>query len=679
MQDSASGLPVRELVDPETGEASWAIEASELGLRWSRGASGEVRLTSLRTAGREWLAAPAPLFSLGDGLSAVAFRGVTGEVDGATLRLRGRLEPVGLTASIVWTVDEAASVVVAEIEVGNESGQPVELGSLTSLRLDVSRDGEGRLGVLAGGRWDEAMPPRGYQLQTFDLDEMNQPRSFGVAEDGRSSGEHLPWFALTDPAGGLLASLVWSGRWRFDIQPQTDALSLGLGISEFAHVLAPGERLALPGVVLAGFAGELDDGANAWRDWIRAHWMPATPADWPWVQYNHWYAYYGDIDADRLAEEARSAAAAGCEVFVIDDGWFRGRRPESYAAGWGDWVEDRAKFPRGIRAFGDEVRALGLRFGLWVEPERADDTGELVRTHPDWVATRQGAPIARQGPAGIEGFHLCLGNPAVQRWMTAEMVRVVREYRVDWLKWDYNIGYGLGCDADDHGHQATDGHYAHTLGLYQVLGELRAACPELVIENCASGGHRVDLGTLRHTHTNWVSDYTHRAASCRQHVQGAGLFLPLSHLNSWVLDDRDPTELRSRMGGAFGVSAHMGQWSASERELFRQAVAEYKRLRPFLAGRRFLLTGPLHQDWEVWQLVSPSGDDFVLLAFREAGQINEVRVRPRTLNQDRTYLVQPAGPRTTVSVAGAELAASGLTIQLAAPRSSEIIWVTAER
>lgn len=681
MQDAASGSPVRELVDSETEETSWSIETRELGLSWSRGASGEARLSSVRTAGREWLAAPAPLFALGDDPSAaVAFRLETAEVDGDRLRLRGGLEPLGLTASIVWMVDEAASVVVAEIAVSNATGQPVELGSLTSLRLNLMRDGAARLGVLAGGRWDEAMPPRGYQLQTFDLDELRGQRSFGAAEDGRSSGEHLPWFALIDPAGGVLAALVWSGRWRLTIekQDQGDALSLGLGISEFAHRLAPGEVLALPGVVLAGFAGDLDDGANAWRDWLAAHWMPATPEEWPWVQYNHWYAYYGDIDADRLTGEARYAAAAGCEVFVIDDGWFRGRRPESYSAGWGDWVEDRAKFPRGIKAFGDEVRALGMKFGLWVEPERADDAGELVRTHPDWVATRRGEPIARRGPAGIEGFHLCLGNPPVQRWMIAEMVRMVQEYGVDWLKWDYNIGYGLGCDADDHGHQATDGQYAHTLGLYQVLGQLRAACPELVIENCASGGHRVDLGTLRHTHTNWVSDYTHRAASCRQHGQGAGLFLPLAHLNTWVLDDRDPTEFRSRMGGAFGVSSHMGQWSDHERELFGQAVDEYKRLRPFLSGRRFLLTGPLHQDWEVWQFVSPSGDDFVLLAFREAGHIGEVRVTPRALNQDRTYLVQRSGAGGAVSVSWAELAATGLAIQLAAPRSSEIIWVTAE-
>ncbi|MDQ3654499.1 MAG: alpha-galactosidase [Chloroflexota bacterium] len=671
---------MRENVSAEANETTCSIETRALGLSWSRAASGEVRLTSVRTAGRELIASPAPMFSFVDESSSeVMFRDVSASVDGHRLRLRGTLFPLELTASIVWTVYEEASLIVAEIEVINETDHPIEVGSLASLRLDLIPDGETRLGMLAGGRWDEAMPPRGYQLQTFDLDEINGRRSFGAADDGRSSGEHVPWFALLNPDGGLLASLVWSGRWRFTAQKQQAALSLVLGISDFAHRLSPGEQLTLPEVVLSGFAGDLDDGANAWRDWIVEHWMPAVPEDWPWVQYNHWYAYYGDIDADRLIEEARFAADVGCEVFVIDDGWFRGRRPESYSAGWGDWVEDRAKFPLGLDAFGTHVRDLDMKFGLWVEPERADEHGGLVREHPDWVTTRQGEPISRRGQAGTEGVHLCLGNPEVQRWMIAEIIRVVQEYGVDWLKWDYNIGYGLGCDADNHGHQRTDGHYAHTFGLYHVLDRLRAACPDLVIENCASGGHRVDLGTLRHTHTNWISDYTHRAASCRQHSQGAGLFLPLQHLNTWVLDDRDTTEFRSRMGGAFGLSSRMGQWSDNERHGFGQAVDEYKRLRPFLTGQRFLLTGPLHQDWEVWQFVSRVGEDFVLLAFREAGQIAEVRANPRVAVPERSYLMQRSGSDAGVSISGAELIANGITIHIPENRSSEIIWVTTVR
>lgn len=615
------------------------------------------------------------MFSLsGEPTAAIEFREVTSVVEGDILRLRGEVYPLGLTATISWTVHEEYSVVVVELEVLNESDVAIEIGSLSSLRLCAVSDGGSQLAVLAGGRWDEAMPPRGYQLQTVDLDELRGTRSFGAADDGRSSGEHVPWFALMNSDGGLLASLVWSGRWGLDVEAQNNMSSINFGISDFAHLLQPGERIALPGVVMAGYSGELDDGANTWRHWVAEHWMPSVPEDWPWVQYNHWYAYYGDIDAERLIEEARHAADAGCEVFVIDDGWFRGRRPDSYVAGWGDWVEDRSKFPDGLQAFGENVREFGMKFGLWVEPERADECGELAQAHPDWLARRGDEPITRPGPTGAEGVHLCLGNPEVQQWMAADMIRVVQEYGVDWLKWDYNIGYGMGCAAGDHGHQPTDGHYAHTLGLYRVLDELRATCPNLVIENCASGGHRVDLGTLRHTHTNWISDYTRRAASCRQHVQGAGLFLPLQHLNTWVLNNRDTSECRSRMGGAFGVSSFMGEWSREERDVLRQAIQEYKRLRPFLDGERFLLSGPLHQDWDIWQLVHRSGEEFAIVAFHETGDIAEVRVKPRVPVQDPSYLVQCGDTDQSLVTSGVDLASSGMVISVPNKHDSTVVW-----
>lgn len=633
--------------------ATWSLTTPQLTLGFVEHPDGDVRLTVLTTAGREWIAEPRPLFALaGDPRAAIGLRNVTAEETADGLVLRGALAPLGVQATIALTAHADDSVIVTEITLRNDTDAAIDVGSLTSLRFALPRSGVAdRLSVLAGGRWDEAMPPRGYRLQTFDVGMLNR-QWFGAADDGRSSGEYVPWFALHDATGGLFAGLVWSGRWRLDLRHDGETVALGIGISEFTHTLAPGAEIALPGMVLSGFAGDLDDGANAWRHWIATHWMPPTPENWPWIQYNHWYAYYGDIDAERLLGEATLAAEAGCEVFVIDDGWFRGRRAESYVRGWGDWTEDRGKFPLGLRAFGDELRAMGLKFGLWVEPERADDQGDLVRAHPDWVATRDGEPIVRQGHDGPEGVHLCLGNPAVQEWMIAELVRVVRGYGVDWLKWDDNMGYGLGCNAPDHGHQGGDGHAAHTLGLYRVLAELRRACPELMIENCASGGHRVDLGTLRHTHTNWVSDYTHRAASVRQHVQGAGLVLPLAHLNAWVLEERDIAAFRSRMGGAFGVSSFLARWLPEERDRLRVMIAEYATIRPYLSGARYLLTGPWHQDWEVWQLVHPTEDSSVLLIFREGGAIDRIHVHPRAFTAVATTgVVREEAPLTDAGIA----------------------------
>lgn len=644
--------------------------------RWQRTADGEVMLTSLSVAGSEWIGQPCRPVGLSvDADVGVSLRDVTGRVldDGMGVRLEGRLHGTALRAVLTWRAYEHASVLGCETGVINGGDEPVTVRDPASLWLRIGLPEGSRLGMLRGGAWDAAMPPLGYTLQMIDLPDPSGSSTIAVADDGRSSGTHVPWFALFGPTGGLASGLVWSGRWRLNSRLAGRVGTLAIGLSDFERVLAPGERLDVPTVILCGFRGELDDAAAALHEWARRYHTPPAPADWPWVQYNHWYAYFGDIDEARLLEEARLAAAAGCEVFVIDDGWFRGRRPDSYVAGWGDWREDRGKFPRGLKAFGDEIQRLGMRFGLWVEPERVDLAGELATRRPKWVAQRNGQPIAR-GWGDDTAAHLCLGVPEVQEWMVGEMVRVVQEYGVDWLKWDYNMGYGLGCNRPDHGHQVGDGHVAHTIGLYRVLENLVRACPKLVIENCASGGHRVDLGMLRHTHTQWLSDYTHRAASCRHHAQGAGYFLPLPYLNTWVLDRRGRYEYRSRMGGAFGVSARLGRWSDEERQELARAISEYKRLRPLLAGRRYLLTGPWHQGWDVWQLGNPADGRFAVLAFRDADRTEEVRVRLRGLDGRTLYRLEWSDAVGNPQASGQELMDDGLAIRLPTPAASVIVW-----
>lgn len=606
----------------------WAVETRNLSFHWSVDTDSGLQLVGIRTPGLEGVSIPTPVIGVSGDTEPtlhVMQPHYRSDADGDAI-LSGVLEPSGISWTSRWMPYPDESVIHATFRVSNETEDAIDIGALTSLRFTIPADREATaFSVLSGGRWDEPMPPRGYRLQTFDTHTINR-HWFGSADDGRSSGEFIPWFALHTPEGGLFAGLVWSGRWRLNVTRTAQGLMIDFGLADFVSRLAPGESVELPELIVAGFAGSLDAGANGWKRWLRTHWAPPLPSDWPWVQYNHWYAYYGDIDADRLFAEAQLAAEVGAEVFVIDDGWFRGRRADSYFLGWGDWVEDRTKFPEGIKHFSHRIHDSGMKFGIWMEPERIDHTGALANDRPGWIATRDGMPIFRHGRDGEEGVHLCLGSSAVQEWMIAEVVRVVHDYGVDWLKWDYNMGYGLGCNDPNHGHQAGDGHYAHTQGIYRVLAAIREACPNLVIENCASGGHRIDLGMLRHTHTSWVSDYTHRAASCRQHSQGAGLFLPQEHVNTWVLERRNRFEFLSRMGGAFGFSSHLGRWSPNELAGLADAIAVYREIRPTLYGDRFLLTGPWHQNWEVWQFLHPEGDRAALLIFRDGGAIHEITV-----------------------------------------------------
>ncbi len=585
----------------------------------------------------------------------------------------GRIADTTLMVDITLRLYPGTAVVAWETRLRNFGDGPVSISNPASLYITCRPSSEATFSVLRGGAYDDGLPPRGYALWTLDDlgRALSRPRAYTSAEDGRSTGDFIPWFALQAGDRGIAGAMLWSGHWQMTAAHVAGGVRVVLGLRNFEHVLPPGGTLHLPVAILWGFTGGLDDASHELHEWQRHHLAPSVPEDWPWVQYNHWYAYEGDIDEGRLMAEAELAAKVGCEVFVIDDGWFAGRRPESYVSGWGNWVEDRSKFPSGLRSFGDRVRSMGMRFGLWVEPERVDMQGSLASQHPDWLATRDGIPITRTWGDEVAG-HLCLGNPDAQEWMSREIIRVVQEYGVDWLKWDYNMGYGPGCNNPDHGHQSGDGHYAHTLGLYRVLSEIRRVCPGLVIENCASGGHRADLGMLRYTHAQWLSDYTYRAASCRQHAQGAGYFLPLLWLNTWVLDRGGAYECRSRMCGAFGVSTHLGSWDAEEIEQLSRAVSEYKAvIRPLLAGRRYLLTSPWHEGWDVWQLSAPDASRFALLAFRASGQTCSLRVIPQGLSRDQRYLLHDVDGDRAWEASGEDLSRHG--VELVVPAHGSLL------
>ena len=632
-------------VDDELGR--YVIGSTALSLELVRDDLGRLSLARVACGGGDWSPSPSPVLNVSLGSRALdelcELRGwASAEPSGEqALHITGQLGDTPVRVLLTLKAYPDSGVISWDTEIQNISDLPVAIGNPSSLQLTCRPTGDATLSVLRGGAYDDALPPKGYALQTLDRlsYSLSRPRVYASAGDGRSTGEFVPWFCLQGGGSGIMGALLWSGHWRMEARYTPAGARIALGLSNFEHLLAPGGALQLPRALLLGFSGDLDEAANALRVWELRYLAPPIPEDWPWVQYNHWYAYEGDIDEAKLLAEAEIAAQVGCEVFVIDDGWFAGRRPDSYVSGWGQWREDRSRFPSGLWGFGERIRQLGMRFGLWVEPERVDMQGEVAKEHPEWLAARDGVPITRRWGDEIAG-HLCLGNPEVQDWMASEVVRVVREYGVQWLKWDYNMGYGAGCNREDHGHQAGDGHYAHTMGLYRVLATVRESCPGLIIENCASGGHRADLGMLAHSHIQWLSDYTHRAASCRQHVQGAGYYLPLQWLNAWVLEGADACELRSRMGGALGISARLGSWSQQQLELLARGIAEYKAvIRPLLSGHRYLLSSPWHEGWDVWQLCHPRSGEFTILAFRDSSAISSVRVAPRGISPEEDYIL----------------------------------------
>ncbi len=644
----------------------------------------------------EWVKAPVPFFGFGTTLDDTPITSLIPQNDGgafvltdaqhkrqgALTELRFSLKHQRLNVvAIVWLkAFDDTSVLETGFALRNEGTETVKINGLDSLVLTVHPNSPLNLLTLTGGRYDDKFPPSSFVLTEQPLTDGSVHTIF-CGDEGRSSAKDIAWFALglksesDEITEGIVGGLEWSGRWRGVVQRQGNAVTVRMGATEIVHQLAPSSEICSPSAFLLLFTGDWDEAGWQLHQWQEKFLCPTAPSNFPWVQFNSWFGWTTNIDEATMLREIDIAADLGCEVFVVDAGWYEGCGTGDFGHGLGNWVEHRGKFPSGLKALSDYVHRKGMKFGLWVEPERIDLETELAKQHPDWLAKRGGRVIG-----GGRYAHLCFGNPQVVEWFKERLAKVIADYGVDWLKWDYNIAYGLGCNDPTHGHQEGDGTYAHTLGVYAVKEFLRQKFPHLVIEGCASGGNRIDFGILRHVHTYWLSDFTHRAANVRFHLTGAWFALPPRYLNTWVVHEGTTiAEFRSRMGGAFGISPRLAEWDEATRERAKKCIAEYKRLRPFVMKRRFLLTPQaksLH-DWTVWQFHDPESDSGAILAFREQSPNERMPIRLKGLDPKKRYELQNEDTGETTLLTGEKLMSEGVEVAIPEVGSSKLLWIKA--
>lgn len=569
----------------------------------------------------------------------------------------------------------------------------------TTMLLDAAHSGPATLRWVHGLGVDGAISETGEYI-SFRLRET----ALGAQElvsGTRSTQHHVPWLVLggAEPGEGLFVGLQYSGQWAARAAHANGALTLALGPTGVAVDLAASERWVGPRSFTGAFSGTLDDAAAVQHRFYRTALSPALPADFPWIQYNTWFSYFCDFDATVLEREADLAAELGVELFYVDAGWWFGnpRRGSNFSSGLGNWRETREKFPSGLGAFADYVRKRGMRFGLWVEPERVDIRTAATGTwHPDWLTQQRGTYHRVHWPTDTETGWLCFGHAPTRAWAVEWIGQLVQELGLEWLKWDSNW-WGV-CDAEHHDHGAADGEYHQVAGVHLVLDELRRRFPELIIENCAGGGSRMDFAMAEHTHVAWVNDWSEPSHRVRFHLAGAGYPYPPEMLNTWVtesaLDDLNERALprpvldaifRSRMLGALGISCRIGEWPAETRAAMRDALVEYKRLRPILAAGqlRHLLPQPelrmpglpTPAAWEAYQLYEPASKQGALLVFRGLAAAGAQTIFPQALDAAASYTLMPVdGAPTTRS--GADLMARGIACELL-PLTSALVFFAA--
>lgn len=456
-------------------------------------------------------------------------------------------------------------------------------------------------------------------------------RSMRVLESRRGHTSHgaNPWWALDadgtaseDRGEVYAATLAYSGNWKAVIQ-MTPAgqlrMSAGIHDFDFAYRLEPGTSFTSPNLLITFSAEGFGGASRNLHDHIRRRVLPENHRDElrP-VLYNSWEATKFDVDEAGQIALAEIAAELGIELFVIDDGWF-GRR-NSDNAGLGDWFVNKDKFPNGLEAVAGRVHELGMKFGLWVEPEMVNPDSDLYRSHPDWVYRFPGREPAQMRNQLI----LNLGREDVQGFIIEFMDRLLSGIEIDFIKWDMNRTFSDAGDGSLPRDRQKEVWVRHVEGLYRVVEEIRRRHPAVLIEDCSGGGGRVDPGILHYYDQVWVSDNTD--ALDRLFIQeGYSFAYPANTMVSWVtaaggfLEQRTvPLAFRfhSAMTGVLGVGDDITAWTEEERTTARGLIALYKEIRPVVQqGDQYRILSPREQGLSALLYVAKDRSEALLFAF----------------------------------------------------------------
>ncbi|MGW0823465.1 alpha-galactosidase [Streptomyces sp. NPDC002845] len=469
---------------------------------------------------------------------------------------------------------------------------------------------------------------------------------------GHTGHQHLPWVALdteaTEESGEVFGcALGWSGSWRIAVAQLPDAgvqITGGAGYDDSGLLrLGAGETFTTP-----VFAGLWSDGgyggaSRAWHAYQRAYVIPDADQDRP-VLFNSWEATTFDISEDQQRALARRAADMGVELFVVDDGWFGARTSDR--AGLGDWTPNPDRFPSGLGPLADDVHALGMQFGIWVEPEMVNADSDLYRAHPDWAQFQQG----RRRTEMRNQLVLNLAREDVQEYLWEQLHGLLSSAPIDYVKWDFNRCF---TDAGWPGEPYPQKLWVeHVHAFYGLLDRLRAAHPGVAFESCSGGGGRIDLGVMARTDQVWTSDNTDPLDRLAiQH--GFSQLHPARVMAAWVTDSPN-TQLNDRvsslrfrfvsaMAGVLGVGGDLTEWSEEELAEARDWVRLYKEIRPVVQRGDLYRLSPPAGGLSAVQYVL--GDEVVVLAWLQAQHYGEpvAPLRLRGLDPTEAYECRETG------------------------------------
>ena len=592
-----------------------------------------------------------------------------------TLLLHLKDELIGLEATLSYTLFDDVAGVMRSVKLHNASDSDLIIERAYSLCLELP-DSRYDLITLTGA-WARE---RELIRRPLVMGEQGVSSLRGATSLFASNMLFLARPETTEAQGEAIgAALVYSGNFAAQVHVdhnRTSRVFLGLNGVDFAWKLTPGADFHTPEAVTVYSDSGLDGMSSQFHRVCAEHLVRGKFAKAPRpILLNNWEATYFNFNEEKLLNIARTAADVGVELFVLDDGWF-GHRDDDHTS-LGDWYVDEKKLPNGMKHLTDQVHEMGLKFGLWFEPEMISPKSDLYEKHPDWAIHIPGREPVQQR----QQLTLDMSREDVQDYVYECVASHLRNDGIDYVKWDMNRHFSNIGSALLPADQQKELPHRYMLGLYRVLEKLVKEFPDVLFESCSSGGGRFDMGMLHYMPQTWTSDNTDALCRCRIQYSTSLVFPPFamgSHVSAVPNHQTGritPVETRGNvaMSGCFGYELDLNTLPAEDLEKVRAQITRVKELRnTLLYGDFHRLLSPYEGHDTAWITVSPDKNEAVFMLTRDLAQSGTypVLVKLRGLAPEKNYIIRETGE----SYSGAELMQLGLSVRLPWGDAASVSW-----
>ncbi len=554
----------------------------------------------------------------------------------------------GLSFLYRYTVFRDYDAICRNIEVINEDSQTVNLKSVMSCHVDFMRADFDFINLSGAWARERHIERRSLHSGTTKIE----------SRRGSSSHHNSPFFALADrnadetngQAYGF--SLVYSGNFEagaeVDTYGQTRAF-MGINSFDFNWRLEAGERFTAPEVVMVYSANGLGEMSRTYHKLYRKRLARGKWRDLERpVLINNWEGTYFDFNEEKILNIAKCAKKAGIEMLVLDDGWFGKRNNDDCSLG--DWYVNTEKLPAGIKGLAEKVNALGMKFGLWFEPEMISVDSDLYRAHPDWCLH-----VERRGRSECRNqLILDMSRKDVQDYVIAVLTEHLSTAPISYVKWDYNRNMTCVGSASLPANRQSEVCHRYILGLYRVLEHITSAFPDVLFEGCSGGGGRFDAGQMHYFHQYWTSDDTD--AIERLYIQhGTSLVMPSAFMGAHVSAVPNhqvwrTTSFKMRghvaMNGQFGYELDVTKMTDEELSQIALQIEEYKSIRNIVHnGNLYRLQSPFECNQTCWIYVSDDKKTAVMFFFTitTKASLLPALVKTAGLDESKRYKLRATG------------------------------------